>query len=38
LLTGVAPGTPIILGCGALFPFKITFDPASKLIAFEPTE
>jgi hypothetical protein len=38
MLTGVAPGTPIILGRGALFPFKITFDPASKLIAFEPTE
>lgn len=36
LLTGVAPGTPIILGRGALFPFKITFDPASRLIAFEP--
>jgi aspartyl protease len=38
VLTGVAPGTPIILGRGALFPFKITFDPASRLIAFEPTE
>ena len=38
LLTGVAPGTPIIIGRGALFPFKITFDPASKLIAFEPAE
>jgi hypothetical protein len=38
LLTGVAPGTPIIIGRGALFPFKITFDPSSKLIAFEPTE
>jgi len=38
MLTGVAPGTPIILGRGALFPFKITFDPASKLIAFEPTK
>jgi hypothetical protein len=38
VLTGVAPGTPIILGRGALFPFKIIFDPASKLIAFEPTE
>jgi hypothetical protein len=36
LLTGVAPGTPIIIGRGALFPFKITFDPSSKLIAFEP--
>lgn len=38
ILTGAAPGTPIILGRGALFPFKITFDPASRLIAFEPTE
>ena len=38
VLTGVAAGTPIILGRGALFPFKITFDPASRLIAFEPTE
>jgi len=38
VLTGVAPGTPIILGRGALFPFKITFDPSSHLIAFEPTE
>ena len=38
LLTGVAQGTPIILGRGALFPFKITFDPTSRLIAFEPTE
>ena len=38
VLTGVAPGTPIILGRGALFPFKITFDPSARLIAFEPTE
>lgn len=38
VLTGVAPGTPLILGRGALFPFKITFDPASRLIAFEPTD
>ena len=38
LLSGVAAGTPIIIGRGALFPFKITFDPASRLIAFEPTE
>lgn len=37
-LIGVAPGTPIILGRGALFPFRITFDPASRLIAFEPAE
>jgi hypothetical protein len=38
LLTGVAAGTPIVIGRGALFPFKITFDPASRLIAFEPTK
>jgi hypothetical protein len=38
VLTGVAPGTPIILGRDALFPFSITFDPLSKLIAFEPAE
>lgn len=38
VLTGVAPGTPIIIGRRALFPFRITFDPASRLIAFEPTE
>ena len=38
VLTGVAPGTPNILGRRALFPFKITFDPVSRLIAFEPTE
>lgn len=38
VLAGVAPGTPIILGRGALFPFKLTFDPASRLIAFEPTK
>lgn len=36
MLTGVAPGTPIIIGRAALFPFRITFDPASRLIAFEP--
>jgi hypothetical protein len=38
ILTGVAPGTPIILGRRALFPFRITFDPVSRLIAFEPAE
>ena len=38
VLTGVAPGTPIILGRRALFPFRITFDPAARLISFEPTE
>ena len=38
VLSGVAPGTPILLGRGALFPFKVSFDPVSRLIAFEPTE
>jgi hypothetical protein len=38
VLTGVAPGTPIILGREALFPFRISFDPASRLIAFEPAK
>ncbi|HJP93757.1 MAG TPA: retropepsin-like aspartic protease [Pyrinomonadaceae bacterium] len=38
VLTGVAPGTPIILGRGALFPFRITFDPVSRLIAIEPAD
>lgn len=37
MLIGVPAGTPTILGRQALFPFKITFDPASRLIAFEPT-
>lgn len=38
VLTGVAPGTPNILGRRALFPFKITFDPVARLISFEPAE
>ena len=38
VLTGAAPGTPIILGRRALFPFSITFDPVANLIAFEPAE
>lgn len=38
LLLGVAPKTPLILGRGALFPFKITFEPTSRLIIFEPTK
>jgi hypothetical protein len=38
VLTGAAPGTPNILGRRALFPFKITFDPVSRLISFEPAE
>lgn len=38
VLSGTAPGTPIILGRRALFPFRITFDPVARLIAFEPAE
>ena len=38
VLTGVAPGPPIILGRRALFQFRLTFDPAAQLIAIEPTE
>jgi predicted aspartyl protease len=38
VLSGVAPGTPNILGRRALFPFKITFDPVARLISFEPAE
>jgi hypothetical protein len=37
LLTGVATGTPVILGRDALYPFKITFDPTTQLIAIEPS-
>jgi hypothetical protein len=38
VLTGVARGTPTILGRRALFPFRITFDPVARLISFEPAE
>src|SRR5262249_49566744 len=38
VLTGVASGKPIIVGRRALFPFRITFDPLSRLISFEPAE
>jgi hypothetical protein len=38
VLSGVARGTPTILGRRALFPFRITFDPVARLISFEPVE
>jgi len=38
LLSGVASGTPVIIGRAALYPFKITFDPVARLIAIEPSE
>jgi hypothetical protein len=37
LLTGVPSDTPLIIGRRALYPFKITFEPSSRLIIFEPT-
>jgi len=37
LLSGVPNDTPLLLGRRALYPFKITFDPVSRLIIFEPT-
>jgi Aspartyl protease len=38
LVLGAASDTPIILGRGALYPFKLTFDPNAQLIAFEPSQ
>jgi hypothetical protein len=38
VLSGVLADTPTILGRGALYPFRITFDPTSRLIAIEPSE
>jgi Aspartyl protease len=37
LVVGAASDTPVILGRRALYPFKLTFDPITQLIAFEPT-
>jgi hypothetical protein len=37
VLSGVPADTPLLLGRRALYPFKITFVPASRLIIFEPT-
>jgi hypothetical protein len=37
LVTGAASDTPVIIGRRALYPFKLTFDPGTQLIAFEPT-
>lgn len=36
VLSGVAPGAPILLGREALRPFELAFDPRSKLIRFAP--
>ena len=38
LLSGVDNGAPIILGREALRPFRLTFDPVSRLIEFAPDD
>jgi predicted aspartyl protease len=37
-LTRAEKGAPILLGRDALRPFRLTFDPASRLVMFEPVE
>lgn len=36
LLQGARPGTPILLGRDALRPFRLSFDPAARLIRIVP--
>ncbi len=38
ILLGTAGDAPLILGRDALYPFKISFDPRQRLIAFAPSE
>jgi hypothetical protein len=38
ILSGVAADAPVILGRDALYPFKISFDPRRRLIAFVASE
>ena len=38
LLTRAQKGAPVILGRDALRPFRMTFDPVSRLVMFDPTE
>src|SRR5262249_3527751 len=38
LIFGAPEDAPVILGRGALYPFRITFDPASRLIEIAPSE
>ena len=37
-LTRAEKGAPVLLGRDALRPFRLTFDPLSRLIMFEPVE
>ena len=38
VLSGVQKGTPVLLGREALSPFRLSFDPVHRLIAFDPAE
>ena len=38
VLSGVEKGAPALLGCEALYPFRLTFDPVHRLIAIDPAE
>jgi hypothetical protein len=38
ILIGAHDEAPVLLGRGALYPFRITFDPASRLIEIVPSE
>ena len=38
VLFGAPSGTPVILGRDALYPFRITFDPTTRLIEIAPVE
>ncbi|HEY8224134.1 MAG TPA: aspartyl protease family protein [Pyrinomonadaceae bacterium] len=38
VLFGAPAGTPVLLGRDALYPFRLTFDPANGLIGIEPSE
>lgn len=38
VLFGAPSGTPVILGRDALYPFRLTFDPTTRLIEIAPVE
>jgi hypothetical protein len=38
ILIGAHDGVPVILGRDALYPFRMTFDPASRLIEIVPSQ
>jgi hypothetical protein len=37
-LFGAPAGTPVIIGRDALYPFRLTFDPTSRLIEIAPVQ